>query len=91
MHALMVRGWYFISLSSSSAAVTQLFIQSGWPAVHYMGTVNAMVNFKQLYPFGSNLQCMYRLTGQVVDSDGSTGCRSLMLERSQKIKAMASQ
>ena len=42
-------GLVFISLSSGSAG------HAIWPAVCCMGTVNAMVNFKQLYPFGSNL------------------------------------
>ena len=36
-----------------------------------MGNVNAKVNFKQSYPFGSNLCTKYR-AGQVVDWNGST-------------------
>ena len=52
-----------------SDSYSVIFLQSG-QLLCCIGTVNAMVNFKQLYPFGSNLWT--KLTAQVVDSNGST-------------------
>ena len=51
MESVFLKSWCKGDKTISHKLVTQLFIQSSY----WLDNVNAMVNLKQIYPYGSNL------------------------------------